>query len=168
MIFITVLEYNRKNAVAYAFKWAYLRNPNYLDLSNLGGDCTNFISQCVYAGSGVMNYKPTFGWYYINSYKRSPSWTGVQYLYKFLIGNKAAGPFVKNVDISQIELGDIIQLGDENGRFYHSLLVTDINGTPSYETIRISTHTFDANLRSLNSYNIKNIQFLHIEGVRKY
>ena len=59
------MEYNRANAVAYAKKWAYGRNPKYYDFSDLGGDCTNFASQCIYAGSGVMNYTPTYGWYYI-------------------------------------------------------------------------------------------------------
>ena len=60
------MEYNRANAVAYAKKWAYGRNPKYYDFSDLGGDCTNFASQCIYAGSGVMNYTPTYGWYYIS------------------------------------------------------------------------------------------------------
>ena len=60
------MEYNRENAVAYAKKWAYGRNPKYYDFSDLGGDCTNFASQCIYAGSGVMNYTPTYGWYYIS------------------------------------------------------------------------------------------------------
>jgi len=34
------MEYNRANAVAYAKKWAYGRNPKYYDFSDLGGDCT--------------------------------------------------------------------------------------------------------------------------------
>ena len=42
------MEYNRANAVAYAKKWAYGRNPKYYDFSDLGGDCTNFASQCIY------------------------------------------------------------------------------------------------------------------------
>ena len=28
------------------------RNPAYLDFHGLGGDCTNFVSQCLYAGAG--------------------------------------------------------------------------------------------------------------------
>ena len=59
----------------------------------MGGDCTNFASQCIYAGSGVMNYTPTMGWYYSSGSNRSPSWTGVVYLYNFLTGNKSAGPY---------------------------------------------------------------------------
>ena len=73
--------YDRDAAVRYAHRWAYRRNPAYFDFSELGGDCTNFVSQCIYAGSGVMNFTPTYGWYYINAQNRAPAWTGVQYLY---------------------------------------------------------------------------------------
>ena len=59
--------YDRRAAVLYAHRWAYGRNPAFYDYEGLGGDCTNFASQCIYAGSGVMNFTPTFGWYYIDS-----------------------------------------------------------------------------------------------------
>lgn len=36
--------YDREQAVQYARMWAYDRNPAYYDFSNLGGDCTNFVS----------------------------------------------------------------------------------------------------------------------------
>ena len=77
-------EYLRKDVIKYAREWAYKRNPIYYNYDNLGGDCTNFISQCIFAGSKIMNYKPTFGWYYINANNKSPSWTGVEYLYNYL------------------------------------------------------------------------------------
>ena len=44
-------EYNRNEAVKYAEKWAYRRNPRYYNFNELGGDCTSFASQCIYAGS---------------------------------------------------------------------------------------------------------------------
>ena len=56
-------KYNREQAIDYAKKWAYKRNPRYYNYDPLGGDCTNFISQCVYAGSKVMNYNKVYGWY---------------------------------------------------------------------------------------------------------
>ena len=49
-------KYNREKAIVYAQKWAYARNPNYYNFDHVGGDCTSFISQCLYAGTGVMNY----------------------------------------------------------------------------------------------------------------
>ena len=76
--------YDRLRAVIYAHQWAYGRNPQFYDYEEIGGDCANFASQCIYAGTGVMNYTPTYGWYYINSNDKSPSWTGVEYLRDFL------------------------------------------------------------------------------------
>ena len=40
-------EYNREAAVSYARRWALGRNPAYMDYELWGGDCTNFISQCL-------------------------------------------------------------------------------------------------------------------------
>ena len=68
-------DYDRSAAVLYAHQWAYGRNPAFYDYENVGGDCTNFASQCVFAGSGVMNFTPDFGWYYIDANQKSPSWT---------------------------------------------------------------------------------------------
>jgi AraC family cel operon transcriptional repressor len=47
--------YDRESAVMYAHEWAYRRNPRFYDFEKIGGDCTNFISQCIYAGCGIMN-----------------------------------------------------------------------------------------------------------------
>ncbi len=58
--------YNRKFVYEYAKRWAYGRNPKYYNFDSVGGDCTNFVSQCIYAGLGQMNYDRNNGWYYIN------------------------------------------------------------------------------------------------------
>ena len=80
------LPYDRQRAVEYAQKWALDRNPLFLDFTGKGGDCTNFVSQCIFAGCGVMNYTPTFGWYFISSDDRAPAWTGVDELYSSVWG----------------------------------------------------------------------------------
>ena len=54
---LRLVPYNRLAAVQYAHKWAYGRNPAFYDYEQIGGDCTNFASQCVYAGSGIMNFE---------------------------------------------------------------------------------------------------------------
>ena len=74
---IQLLPYNRRAAVAYAHKWAYSRNPAFYDFSEIGGDCTNFASQCLYAGTGIMNFTPEFGWYYIDATDRGTVFLGV-------------------------------------------------------------------------------------------
>lgn len=50
------ISYNRKKVLEYAQKWAYDRNPRYYNFDSIGGDCTSFASQCIFAGSNVMNY----------------------------------------------------------------------------------------------------------------
>ena len=106
-----ILTYDRAKAVAYAERWALSRNPRYYDFENIGGDCTNFASQCIYAGAGVMNWTPVTGWYYIDAARRTASWTGVEYLYRFLVTNGGAGPFARLVMPEEVQPGDIVQLG---------------------------------------------------------
>ena len=159
-----ITEYNRKKAVAYSDKWALSRNPAYYDFSNLGGDCTNFVSQCLYAGSGVMNYSEAFGWYYINANDRTPSWTSAQYLNRFLLTNKEKAVFARKVQVRDILPGDVIQLVNDN-RIYHSLFVAETGEEPAKENIFVNAHTFDASHRPLSTYSYDRAEFLHIEGV---
>ena len=157
------IPYNRQAAVTYARRWALDRNPAYYDFENLGGDCTNFTSQCIFAGAKVMNFTPVLGWYYRSSSDRTPSWTGVQYLYNFLIGNRSVGPYAREVSQNEVQPGDIVQLGTLGGDFYHSPVITAV--TP---TILVAAHTFDALDRPLSTYIYEAARFLHIEGVRTW
>ena len=158
------LPYNREKAVEYARVWAMKRNPAYLDYEKLGGDCTNFASQCLYAGSGVMNPTKVTGWYYYSSSNRTASWTGVQYLYNFLVGNKSVGPYASVVQPDEVELGDIVQLGQSSGFFYHSPVIVGIDDDDIY----VAAHSFDAYMRPLSSYIYDQARFLHIQGVRNW
>lgn len=45
-----IISYDPNKAIAYARQWAKSRNPNYHDYSGEGGDCANFVSQCLIAG----------------------------------------------------------------------------------------------------------------------
>lgn len=156
-------KYDRIAAVNYAKEWAFKRNPKYSNFDKMGGDCTNFASQCIFAGCNVMNFTPVTGWYYININNRTPSWTGVQFLFNFLINNKKEGPYAELVDKSKIEIGDIVQFGDIYGNFYHSPVVCGFDG----EEVLLAAHTYDAYDRPLSSYNFHNIRYLHILGARK-
>ena len=162
-----VYSYNRKNAVEYAHRWAFGRNPACFDFENLGGDCTNFASQVIYAGSGIMNFTPTYGWYYIDSYKRTPSWTGVNFLYNFLTGNNGPGPFAEEVDIKDIKAGDIIQLSFSGAPHYnHSPVVVETGKPVNIGNILIAAHTYDRDYYPVTNYNWIDIRFIHILGVR--
>lgn len=153
--------YNRTAAVEYARRWALGRNPRYYDFSNIGGDCTSFVSQCIYAGAGVMNYTPDVGWYFRSIYDRAAAWTGVEYLYNFLTTNQSVGPFAREVSADELQPGDVIQLGDRYGDFYHSLIVMRVS-----PDILVSAHTNDALNRPLAAYDYASSRFLHIDGVR--
>jgi len=160
---ITV-DYDRQKAVSYARKWALSRNPDYYNFEKIGGDCTNFVSQCLYAGSMIMNYTQTFGWFYINPQNRTASWSGVEFLYNFLLSNKSVGPFAVETDGKSVTHGDVIQLGRADGSFYHSLIVlSNDNGN-----IKVAAHTYDTVDTPLSEYNFHCIRFLHIKGVRKW
>ncbi len=155
--------YDRQAAVAYARRWALGRNPAYYDFENLGGDCTNFASQCLYAGAAVMNYTPTMGWYYRSVGDRAPAWSGVEYLYNFLINNRSVGPYARVVEQQEVQPGDLVQLGRANGDFYHSPVITSVS-----PTILVAAHSYDALDRPLDSYVYDTARFLHVVGVRKW
>lgn len=160
---LKIVQYNRDETLKYAHRWALERNPKFMDFESYGGDCTNFSSQCIYAGCNIMNYTKTYGWYYLNGNNRTPSWTGVNFLYNFLISNKSEGPFAKEVDRKDILVGDIIQLGNKNDNFYHSLVVTMVDES----NILICSHTIDSYMRPIDSYIFEKIRYIHILGARK-
>jgi hypothetical protein len=159
------MAYMRWKAVEYAHKWAYSRNPRFLNYDDFGGDCTNFISQCIYAGGARMNYTPTFGWYYIDGNNKAPAWTGVEFLYNFLTKNKGAGPYGVKANLYDIEPGDIIQLSFDGTNFGHSLFVVQV-GQPEPEKVLIATHTRDSDNRPLASYDFQAYRCIHIIGSR--
>jgi len=157
------VPYDRLSAATYARRWAMDRNPAYYDFENIGGDCTNFASQCIFAGAGIMNYTPVTGWYYRSVSDRSAAWTGVEYLYAFLTGNRSVGPYGHTVPQSEAMVGDIVQLGSSDGDFYHSPVITAV--TPE---ITVAAHTYDSLDRPLSSYSYGTARFIHIDGVRKW
>ena len=161
------IPYNRARAIEYARRWALSRNPLFLDFTGRGGDCTSFVSQCIFAGCGVMNYTETFGWYYITSNNRAPAWAGVDEFFDFITGapeflaqNGGTGPRGFNVtDANDIEVADVIQLQNSRGEFYHSLIISDITN----EDILVCAHSDDALDRPLSTYNYASLRVIHIE-----
>ncbi len=156
--------YRRAPAIEYAHRWAYSRNPAYANFDRMGGDCTNFASQCLFAGCGVMNETKTFGWYYHSLASRAPGWTSVVYLHQFLTTNKSVGPYARECTLDEVVPGDIVQLGDESGNFYHSPFVVAVNA----DGILVAAHTYDTDMRPLSSYIYGQVRFLHIEGCRSW
>ena len=166
---LVIKPYNRTRAVEYARRWALSRNPLFFDFTGGGGNCTNFVSQSVLAGSLVMDPTETFGWYYVNVTDRSPSWTGVREFYEYMCGvgdfkstPERQGPFCTEVERERVEIGDVVQLSNAMGRFYHSLLVSGFNENGD---ILICAQSNDALDRPLSTYRYATARFLHVEGV---
>lgn len=151
------MRYNRNLALEYAFKWALDRNPAYYNYDALGGDCTNFISQCLYEGFGQMNYRK-LGWFYDNPNQKSPSWTGVEFLYEFLINNKYEGPKGKIISKENIKIGDLIQLSFNGIVYGHTLFVSKIDKNDIF----VCAHSIDSLNRTLKSYEYKKIRYIEI------
>ena len=150
-----IFLYDREAALRYAHRWAYERNPEYYDFDGLGGDCTNFVSQVLAAGGAEQNYSQN-GWYFNSINDRSPSWSGVNELYEFLVSEHDVGPRARVVDVSEAMAGDIVQLGSFENGYYHSLVIVDT------ENMLVAAHTVDSDYRPLSSYNYDYFRILHV------
>ncbi|MGN0532592.1 MAG: amidase domain-containing protein [Eubacterium sp.] len=152
--------YQRADAVSYAKEWALRRNPDYYNFDGIGGDCTNFASQCLLAGCKIMNYTKDTGWYYNSINDRAPAWSSAEYFRKFLLTNSDIGPFATHIAVNKVEIGDFISLF--NGiEYYHTLIVADTSGRIPL----VCAHTDDSYMRRLDTYSPTSFDAIHILGV---
>lgn len=164
-----IRSYDRYRAVEYAKKWAFDRNPLFENFAGIGGDCTNFVSQAVFAGSCEMNFTPTFGWYFKSLSDRAPAWTGVDAFYDFMTGSGdfapvtlREGPFGYATSPEYAMLGDVVQLANEAGEFYHTLLITGFSDSGE---LLVTAHTNDVLDRPLSEYPNASERIIHLIGV---
>ena len=166
-----MVPYDRQAAVEYAHKWAFGRNPDFYDFSEIGGDCTNFASQCLYAGGGVMNFTPDLGWYYIDPNNRAAAWTGVPYFWNFMTRReRSVGPWGVKSTLNLLRPGDFVQLRfRESGEvFAHTPVIVRVGSPPNLSNILVAAHSSDADNRPLDTYrNVEEMRFLHIIGIFK-
>ncbi len=131
------VRYRRDLAAAYADRWWSDPNPSY---ENFEVNCTNYVSQCIFAGSAPMNYtgKRDSGWWYRGfsggRENWSYSWAVSNALKNFLSAPRSSGlraTVVESAD--QLALGDVITYDwSGDNRFQHSTIVTafDAAGMP--------------------------------------
>ena len=151
-----LIPYDRDAAVRYAHRWAFSRNPRFYNFDELGGDCTNFASQCLYAGAPFMNYTPDLGWYYIGPNNKAPAWTGVPYFYNFLTRKQ-----------EELLPGDFVQLRFSRDEFGHTPVVVEVGFPATLENVLVAAHSQDSDFRPLSTYEFQEIRFIHILGSRK-
>lgn len=141
-------SYSSAKAVAYAHKYSDHYNPNYKKFASSGGDCCNFVSQCLKAGGFPM----TKSWYYKNGSDYSSSWINCRYLLPYLKNTAYNYDYFKasyyrkhsrNITKSmKLNDGDVVFVCTSAGVYdlpYHALFVTSAN---DYE-IRCASHTDD-------------------------
>lgn len=137
------LSYSRIKAVNYALSYAKSPNPLYKyfpSQGDNGGDCTNFVSQCLKAGGAPMVSSHINQWWYSGP-RWSISWSVASSLYWYLkiSGEKRLyGAKGTEVDsISLLEPGDIIFYKNKRDKIQHSAIITSFQkGYPL-----ISQHT---------------------------
>ncbi|GHU63227.1 hypothetical protein FACS189418_6100 [Clostridia bacterium] len=157
------MKYSRELAISYAHRWSYERNPAYFDFEHYGGDCTNFVSQCLHAGGISMSYAED-GWYYVSSYKRAPAWTSVQTFYEYFTRSHSQGIKARVVNLTEILPGDVIQLSFSPALFSHTVLVVGAQGEKKPGDIMIAAHNIDSDYRPLSTYEYIKLRAIHLEA----
>ncbi|WP_189031882.1 amidase domain-containing protein [Paenibacillus albidus] len=144
------VRYRREEAAAYADRWWKDGNPAF---ETFDVDCTNYVSQCLFAGGAPINYtgKRETGWWY-KGYNGSQEWWSFSWavsdsLHRYLSGKRGSGLRAEMMDLpEQLMLGDIIQYDwDGNGHYQHSTIVTafDAGGLPLVNAHTVSSrHRF--------------------------
>lgn len=152
-------NYDATAAVAYARQHGTSYNPAYPNLTLMGGDCTNFVSQCLCAGGLSMNGAPTIDgrvssttkwfcswaidyWGYTTSWVSSPD-----FFEYWLPRSHFWSVFTISSLISHAEAGSVVQLRSaETGQPYHAIFITSVNG----DTATYAGHTRNTSNSSVN------------------
>lgn len=134
--------YSDSAAISYAKKYGEKYNGEYKKHQK---DCTNFVSQCVIAGGKSMKKpatipegltKYTTYWYshrrvvgnneVHNVWDESTSFVTVEDSYTYWKGKGVVSSFYSNKDSLQngVALGDVVQLKNGTGKWYHSIIIT--------------------------------------------
>lgn len=163
-------SYDPLLAISYALKYAFdynLAYPNYSDIEP-GGDCANFISQCLHAGGlpmiGDNANDITDSWFCYSNYKWaisqiSRTWRGAYYFYiywslhskssRLFLNESLIKPELKQLLLTYAKPGDALNLIHSNGSVYHTLLITDVTSND----ILCAAHTNDTFATPLTHYN---------------
>jgi len=159
--------YNRTAAVSYANTWKNGVNPNYWQETQ---DCTNFVSQAVYAGTNQVMSAPTdyYNNWYFDAYTKTGSfpWINVGGFYSFITSNSSRGPvgYSSGSYLCYLSGGDAVVMQYTSGGWRHAVLVTSITGScHDYTKIQVASHT------PFGSYNLaffspSNFYALNITG----
>lgn len=160
-------NYNGDSASSYALNHALDYNTDYADFNGLGGDCTNFISQCLKSG-GIKQHTGTAYagncWLYKSSTNRSSTWTGANEFRQYVTGSSSKINMPSS-SWGSVSFGDIIQLMS-GGQAYHSMIISGIvSGSSGRSDLLICCHSTDRRHVSLNTYLGSSTKtYYHVKG----
>lgn len=132
--------YDSEAALSYSYEWAgkyeMLRNPLYLAYDEYGGNCNNYISQCLFASGIPMDLEGDiyhqWKWYgddingYSSAYGRTMSWTGVDFFWQYCSENTGRGLVAEcGGNLYSGRPGDILQYVNE-GVGVHSVIISKV------------------------------------------
>ncbi|MGL4345593.1 MAG: amidase domain-containing protein [Cellulosilyticaceae bacterium] len=122
-----LIPYNAAAAIGYAYRYAKNPNPKWHNYEQYGGNCTNFISQCLFAGGmpfDTVGKSEASKWYWYSDQERTPSWTAATAFKNYLLASQKDGQGIQMRlgSKEELRLGDVVQLGDLK-ETRHSMLV---------------------------------------------
>ena len=119
--------YNREAARNYALQYVLSPSASYVNFETMGGNCTNFTSQCLKAGGIVQDRTGNYTWYYVSSSDRAPAWTSADYFRNYYRNNVGSSSitglraYVSN--FNDMRLGDLVQ-NVSGGTASHTMIIT--------------------------------------------
>jgi hypothetical protein len=142
------IEYNRRAAADYAMRWALLRNPKYPDFSSNpkavpggGGDCANFISQCLHAGGWAMIDgwgRRSYAWW-ATSTEASRPWASAGRIAE----NLTWRGIIKRCSRSELDEGDLVSYNINGHDYNHWMMITGFRSGPDGPELLYSSHSTD-------------------------
>ncbi|MCM1500183.1 MAG: amidase domain-containing protein [Clostridium sp.] len=159
-------SYSSSDAVAYAKEYYYPYNSAYPDWSSYGGDCANFISQCLYAGGKSMKGTPGTSaaaqdwsnWFSTgsscNTSNVSSTWRGANAFKSYWQSNASGYSTFSSVgddSYSYGYTGDVVSLLNSNGSAYHTLIIVGYDW--ANRDFIVAAHTYDTVTAHLSDYS---------------
>ena len=106
------VKYDRNAATKYASTYYHMRNDEYYDFEDEGGNCQNFASQSLLAGGMIMDENGEYNWYFNDYSDYDSSFVHVGSFEEYCMENEGRGLVCElPSNVFYAEPGDIVQVG---------------------------------------------------------